>query len=480
MQDQTGASSDKKERQILLSLDLSKRALETESIDDLYFLIANDIRALLSYDRCMIVSHLGGVSQLVAAGNRPEVEKRAKIYEALERFGTVLRNSSVPILLAGRNSVDDIPDDKLDPTTKEALTSYMEFSGCNGIFCVPLVNRKETLAHVILEYFDAGLPDQIEVLTIINTATFLAAAMAQKYLQQRTPGIGRLTEFYSWKDRPVPSFLFRHWYYLAGVVSVLSILLFVVPFDFTVGGEAEVAPKIKYVAFCKMEGLVDRILVQEGAEVKQDQILAKMDTTEMDHKIRISEKQIQLLHSEAMLLKKSAFQDLAKLAESHLVSLKQHGQELELEFLKWLSQFSSIRSPVEGVVLSKNVETLVGKKFKAGEPFCEIAPPGELWIEVFVPEDRAMYVQPGHAGELFLNSEPLKAYPLKVREIAPRAETFPRLGTVYRVRAALAEPLQTLRAGMKGIGKIRTGETTVWETLTRRAQFLWNRILPYL
>ncbi len=214
------------------------------------------------------------------------------------------------------------------------------------------------------------------------------------------------------------------------------------------------------MAFVKIDGLVDQIFVREDSPVEKGQVLAVLDNKDLDHEIKTAERKFDVLTNEMILLRRESGQDPAKLAESKVVELKRKSAWEELEYLKWKTRFLEVRSPVSGVVVTKEVDALVGKKFRAGEPFCEIAAPGELWVTVYVPEDRISPVKKGQAAAVYLNNETGKAYHLKVEEIAPVAQAMPRLGNVYRARASFVETPKDLRVGMKGIGKITTEKTS--------------------
>ena len=62
-----------------LTVELASRAVAAESLDEVHFLLTNDLRTLVGYDRCFLITHLGGNSDLTAANssNRPGQEIRA-------------------------------------------------------------------------------------------------------------------------------------------------------------------------------------------------------------------------------------------------------------------------------------------------------------------------------------------------------------------------------------------------------------------
>ncbi|MBI4963446.1 MAG: HlyD family efflux transporter periplasmic adaptor subunit [Desulfomonile tiedjei] len=470
-----------RERIIVLSLEFSRRALEARSLEELYFLLTNDIRALVEFDRSFLITHIRGESRYVAAGNQPITEKKSKFSQELDNLGLRIQGLNKTVLLASPADLEKLSDDVLAPEFKDAFRSYMHFAECTGILCVPLIFDGQTLGHLLLEYLDGKAPDQVNVLALAKLAPVFAAALAQRWVFAQNPELSRLTEVSSWRQKPVMKFLAGHWLVLAIGAPLLIALLFMIPFSYPVGGEADIVPRDRHVAFCMTDGLIDKILVAEGSQVKQGQVLATIDPTELDFKIKTSERQLELLTAEMTLLKRSSGQDISKLAESRLVELKAKNVQTELQFFQWQKQFLQIKAPASGVVTTKHVETLIGKKFKAGEPFCEIAAPGELWAEIYVLEDKVSRIKKGQDGVLNLNNEPRTGYEIDVKEIAPRAEAIPRLGNVYRVRASFrGDPPPRLKVGMKGVGTIYAEKTSVYSFITHRLVARWNQLALYL
>ncbi len=214
--------------------------------------------------------------------------------------------------------------------------------------------------------------------------------------------------------------------------------------------------------------------------MKEGEVVATLDPTDLDFKIEGSQRQLELLTAEMNLLKHSSGQDVSKLADSRITELKIKSVSTELKYFQWQKQFLEIKAPVSGIITTKSVETLIGKKFKAGEPFCEIAVPGDLCTEIYIPEDKVSRITTGQQGELNLNNQPTKAYLIQVQEVAPRAEVIQRLGNVYRVKAAFVghEP-PPLKVGMKGVGTIYTEKTSLYSIVTQRLYAKWNQFVLY-
>ncbi len=468
-----------KAKAIALGLELSKRSVEADSLEDLFFILTNDIRSLIDYERALLIVHFEGKSRVAAVTNQPVLETRAKFHELATSLAEQIKDLSKGLFLSADPASWDVPDIGLSSQTKEAIRAYMGLSNSGYLFCIPLKYRDGIVGHLVLEFFQEKRPNQVAVLTLINMAPFLAFSLAEKWLLEAKPGLatrvlGQRRQFrrlYFWLKLLIALFV---------IGVVIFFVLNYIPFTYRVGGEADLAPREKHVAFSKIDGLVKEIRVSEGMSVKKGDVLALLDQTELRSEITRVQTRLDIATREMVLLQKEATQKPEKLAESRVQALKARSAQEELDFLKWKSQFLDIVAPVSGVVVTKDIQTFVGKRFKAGEPFCEIAVPGEVWSEVFVPEDKISYVKIGAKGEVYLNSEPSTGYSIVVKEVAPMAEAVPRLGNVFRVRAPFVEIPRIARVGMKGIGKIDARGATLWYIISQRLRMRWNQISLYL
>jgi multidrug resistance efflux pump len=469
---------DPKQKALALGLEFSRRALEAQSLDELFFILTNDIRVLVEFDRALLITHLGGQSQFVAAANQPILSKKSAVYKSVSGLGEHLKEVRKGIWLAREAETVTLSEQDLPPEAREQLLAYMGLSGCAFLLCVPLIHNKWLVGHILMEFEEKSAPSEVQVLTLLGVAPFFGAALAEKWLFQQNPALQTLVA--PGEESASRSARFgRIAVVAAAVLCAAVLLLFAVPVVHTVGGESELIPRDKHMAFVKTEGLIDKINVKEGSPVEKDQIIAVLDGRELDHEIRTAERRFDLLTKEAMLLRRESGQEPAKLAESQLVELKRKSAWDELKYLQWKAQFLEIRAPVSGIVSTKEVDSLVGKKFRAGEPFCEIAIPGELWVEIYVPEDRISLVRPGQTALIYLNTEPGKGHRVTVAEVAPIAEVLPRLGNVYRAKGPFTGGSDHVKVGMKGIGKIETERTNLFHIIAQRVAVRWNRFSIY-
>ena len=468
---------DPKQKALALGLEFSKRALEAESLDELFYLLTNDIRVLMGFDRALLITHIGGTSHFVAATNQPILQKKFEFFDAVNALAGHLKHVDRGVWLSGEAGAVKLSDEGLPATVQEKLESYIALSECSFLLCVPLKHNKALLGHLLLEFHGHTVPNQIEILTVLSIAPFFAAALGEKWLMHEAPRMWSLIVPEERSQRFSGRTLMK---YLAVFLALAAVaLLLTTGISYTVGGESEVVPREKIMAFAKIDGLVKQVLIKEGSQVEQGQTLAVLDSTELDHEIKTVERTLDIFTQQMVLLRRESGVDPSKLAERNLVGLKKSSASEELAFLRWKRQFLRIKAPVAGIVVTKEIDSLAGKRFKAGEPFCEIAEPGDLWVNIYVPEDKISYVRKGQSGLIYLNSDPATGYRIRITETAYIAEVLPRLGNVFAARAPFPDAPALAKVGMKGIGKIETGEISVYAIVYRRFLTRWNQLAIY-
>jgi len=468
----TGATDPR--RALAIGLELAKNAVRTRSLEELQFILVNDTRALLTFDRCMLIVHFGGKSNLAAVNNQPKLEPKSDFVQRVDGFASQLKEiCQGRVFFASGPGPEGIPN-----SIQEVLDSYLIYSGSAELIIFPLIFEEQVIAHLIFEFQGDNAPGEVETFALTTVLPFLSSALAEKWLRSHGK---RIEEAFSAATVPKESF-WNRWsgnrkLTLIAGLAVLSIVFLCMPFALVVGGRADVAPDFEYFSYVQMEGIVDKVLVKEGDLVKKNQVVAVLEDNEIQYKIREQQRLLTEYKTEIDILRSQSAENPSKLAESELVAIKALRAQQELEFLKWQQQFLQIWTPVDGIVLTKKIESLAGKRFKAGEPFCKVAPDEALLMEIFVREDDISYVKEGQPGEVFFNAQPSVSHAVTVKTIAPISEPLERVGSVFRVRAVFDKQPQGIRPGMMGTGHISTLPKSLWFLLTRRLREKLNEAL---
>lgn len=467
----TPAGVDYRQRALAIGIELAKNAVRAPTLEELQFILVNDSRALLEFDRSFLITHFEGKSVLDATNNQPTLEKKSEFVQSINKLAPKLREVRQGLVLLNNGKTGD----GVSPESAAALAEYMNYSGCSYLIIVPFIVHDSVIAHLALEFFDNRAPGQVELLTLLNMVPFLSLALAEKGIIARDPKarlalMKAISPEQALRDKSGSRFKIK---VAIGAILVVIICLFV-PITLVVGGRAELTPEYEYSAFVQMDGIVDKVLIKEGDSVKKDQTLAELESREIDYKTREAKRLLESYRTEMSILRNLGAENPMKLAESQLIAIKLLRAQLDVDFLNWQSRYLTVKSPVDGIILTKKVESLVGRRFKAGEPFCRVAPHDVLLVDVFVRESDVNFVHEGLKGEVFFNYQPDRGFQIQVKTVAPKSETVSGMGGVFRVRTALLDQPQGIRPGMLGIAHIDTQKVSLWFALTRRLRIKIN------
>ncbi len=206
----------------------------------------------------------------------------------------------------------------------------------------------------------------------------------------------------------------------------------------------------------KVTGKVIEVMVEEGMKIEAGQILARIDSSNVEKSLRLSEAQSEsarkaldetkanleqaereLVRFTQLAANKVASQSDLDRAEAEAKSLRARLEKQkadivvsEWDIAQWQQQLDDtiIRAPFPGIVTSKNAQPgEMISPMSAGGGFtrtgiCTLVDMGSLEIEVDVNESYINRVEPGQKVEAMLDSYPDWHIPSKVIAIIPTAD----------------------------------------------------------
>ena len=121
---------------------------------------------------------------------------------------------------------------------------------------------------------------------------------------------------------------------------------------------------------------------------------------------------------------------------------------------------ATVRSPLTGVVLSKNIEP--GEYVVPGTPVVTVADLQDIWLRAYIDETDLGRVKLSQPVRVTTDTYPDKVYDGRISFIASESEFTPksvqtqreRVKLVYRVKIQIANPLMELKPGMPADAEI--------------------------
>ncbi|MEM7699455.1 MAG: HlyD family efflux transporter periplasmic adaptor subunit, partial [Verrucomicrobiota bacterium] len=148
----------------------------------------------------------------------------------------------------------------------------------------------------------------------------------------------------------------------------------------------------------------------------------------------------------------------------------------EVQLLEFRIENLVVRSPIDGVVLTGNLERSEGVPVTAGQKLFEVAPLAEMVVEIAIPETEVRHVTPGMEVKLRLESESGRVWDSTLEGLHPISEV--KDGTnVFIGEATLENEDGELRPGMKGSIRVITERKPIgWIAFHRVWEYLRLKI----
>lgn len=207
----------------------------------------------------------------------------------------------------------------------------------------------------------------------------------------------------------------------------------------TISAEAE-APVL-----ARVSGEVVEILVEEGDEVEEGQLLARLDGERL---------RLQMLEARVNLEKtRKEYERYVQLHKRGLVSastfdgLKFDVDALQATYeLKRLNyNYTKIRAPISGVVSARNIK--LGQHIMAGAPAFKITNTSDLVAYLQIPQTELSKISAGDTARVRFDAMPDTEFAATITRISPTID--PRNGT-FRATASIENAESYLAPGMFG------------------------------
>jgi RND family efflux transporter MFP subunit len=191
---------------------------------------------------------------------------------------------------------------------------------------------------------------------------------------------------------------------------------------------AELRPFLESPIYARVNGYLKRWLVDIGAPVKAGDLLAEIETPELDQQLaqaraQLAEAQAALALARttaarwAELLKTASVseQDAAeKQADLELKSASVQAAQANVRRLEETQAFRSVKAPFAGTITARNTD--LGELIAAGngKELFRLAQTSTLRVYVRVPQTAAAAVAPGQKAEMVIPELPGRIFPAKV------------------------------------------------------------------
>jgi multidrug resistance efflux pump len=358
----------------LLERDLSSRnmlRLQSELLGELDPKIlcettANYLVDLLGCSLTAVFRRKGTRWQLLAASNQEVVDPRAGQSLALSEAAALLSDTE-------EGGIHPGPEE-----TTEAIGAALASAGYKGAAWCHLRPSKNASRQILILGCWNEVPSDLQAarrVTVWSAGQLAKALDAATHfhhipLRPLAARAGRVLR--AWNDDRRRKVL--TWVVAPIVLGVAALLL---PVPHKIKADCMVIPERTAVVVAETQGKIVSVAVTEGASVTAGQELARIEDTEQATQLAVSAQQLARWRVEA-----ARAQALGNEPERKIAELGARREEENIRRLEYLRTRTVLKSPMDGVVLTRNVQQREGEAMETGKIFCEIGNAGAYDIQI--------------------------------------------------------------------------------------------------
>jgi biotin carboxyl carrier protein len=378
------------------------------------YIIANEGRRLIDCDRVSVAIRKGGRCVVQAVSGQDYFDKRSNTIRLLGRLASEVVAADETIWYTGDTT-------KMAPQIEEAVQEYIDEVHTKTLAILPLKREhvllgdtKEERAEGEEQPFGALIVEKIEDANVPQTmvhrvevvARHSAAALANSlehdtlFLMPVWRTIGKSRVLVAARNLPKT---------VSISLAVLAALLFLIvwPADFNLAAKGSLEPVQRSDVYARIDGVVDKLLVDHGDTVHAGQTLCVLRNTELG--VQLAEVAGQLAATEQrmnsidrLLLEENRDRDNRTTAEERermkgeFLELKAKLENLQNQRALYLEKEKelNITSPMAGKVITWDLRNrLKDRPVQHGQMLMRIADPDKDWqLELHMAEDRMGHI----------------------------------------------------------------------------------------
>jgi RND family efflux transporter MFP subunit len=444
----------------------SAEITSTLDLDRVLQAIVNGPSAVVAYERAAIALDQRGSIRLKAVSGTAQLNVDDPQYQGLReilQWGAIL---SEPLLVTQRG--EEIDSDREE--TRAKFREYFAQTGMRGCHLIPLADEEGRLGILLFESSDPDFLSEAHLEMLKVLASQATVALRNASLYKEVPFIGVLQPLVDRKRKFLALEKHRR-ATLIGSAAAVALFLAVFPLPLRVDGAAVVAPAHMAHLGADFEGVIKAITVREGDSVKKGTVVASLE--DWEYRAALAAAKAKYETAVAQMDRALANNDgteagMAKAQADYWNSERTRAEER--------LDRTSIRSPIDGVVATPQLENMVGRKLKVGEGFLDIVDNSQTLVDVSVAESDVSLLRQGERASLKLDGFPERTFHGEVAVVSPVGITQ-NDERVFFARVSVANPKGALRSGMQGRGKVSTGWRPAGVVIFRRpGMWIWSKL----
>lgn len=447
-------------------VNVSSEITSTLRLDRLLGIIVNSPQNVLPYERCAIALDQRGRLQLKAVSGMAALPLGDITVERLNQLMRWLSTQEDTVYL---RETAEVVDTSAVPAP---VAEYFSATGFRALYSVPLTDDQGRVGVLTYESSQIDFLDvsQVEMIKILASQATVAIRNAMLY--RDVPLISLIEPLLKKKQKLLNDT--RSQWMTLGIILECVLFLSAFPLPMRIAGDAVIVPQHLVTVAAPVDGTITAVMAHEGQKVRAGDVLGQMN----DWQWRADVVAAQAKYQQVMLVMQN---DLARgAAQSGADRAQAEFLRAELARARVRVENAQLRSPIDGIVVTPDLQNLSGQRLIAGASFAQVLDLSSAIVQVAIPERDLVLMKPGENVAIKLDSYPQRTFRGRISVISPEAKSGDGDRT-FTVEVPLSNADVTLRAGMSGRGKVSLGWHAAGYVMLRRpALWVWKTLWTWI
>ena len=448
---------------------VSSEITSTLRLDRLLQIIVNSPQSVLPFERCSIALDQRGRLQLKAVSGMTSIPTGEFQVERLRELLQWLSSYDRQLLVRQHQAEPETED----PKVRQAIGKHFEASGYRALFALPLEDDQGRVGLLLYESSDPDFLEVAHMEMIKVLAGQTTVAIRNALLYREVPLIGLLEPLVQRKQAFLRSDRKRQGV-IVGSVAAITLALIFCPLPLRISGAAVIAPQTLVTLAAPIDGTIGSVYAREGQHVRQGEVLAVMDDWSWRNQLTAAQAKYEtaMLTMQADLARHSAQAGADRAQADYL--------HAEMERSRLRIANAQLRSPIDGIVMTPDLQNAAGEHLDAGAAFAQVLNLASARVNITVDQSDARLLQQGQRAAIKLDSFPAQTLHGQVTSISPEAHPAGD-ERVFYAHVLLPNQNAELRTGMEGRARIFAGYRPAGFVLLRSpALWLWQKLWDWI
>lgn len=421
------------------------KAFNSKSSQNLQFIILNDTIHFVPYDRALLWRVTGHSPTLLGASGQTTFTSNSETVNRLKGVISEIKNPAQVQVLNAESFAK----------TNEGWVQLHEHNATSVLWAPILVQDNEIIGLWLEKWDDPQgsiFKDRIKTMEDYLLPGY--AAGWKKYVSKINT-----SHLYSYLTK-------RNISYAA---ALLLAFLLLVRVPLRVAAPCEVVSQAPYLITAPLEGIIEKVDVKPGQQVKIGDVLYTYDARIPLQELKIAEKQVEISKSELQRVVAAGYGEDKSLAELTSLRIKLEKAQLDLDYTKIKTTLLIGKAPVPGIAEINNPDDWRGKPVKVGEKILTISDPAKTKLKIWIPENDNIDIDKGTPIKIFLNPNPEQSLYAKISYISSETVITEKRIPSFTIEAEWENPSKTqAKLGSKGTAIIYGEKVSLFYYIFRK------------